>query len=183
MSDCFIGEIRMFAGTYAPDNWALCNGASMNLQQNQILYSLIGTTYGGDGQTTFNLPDLRGRIPVGQGNGTALTPRVNGQSGGTETVTLTTAEMAAHTHALYTANVAPTSQTVGPTMLYAQMVPNPTIGTNGLYTTALPPVTTVATADTKTITSSGGGQPHANIMATTCITFIIATLGMYPTRN
>lgn len=182
MADCYIGEIRMFASVYAPEGWALCNGASMGVQQYPALFALIGTAYGGNGVSTFNLPDLRGRIPVGQGAGTGLTNRVNGQQGGAESVTVAAAEMPAHTHPLYTANVVATSQTVGPTMLYAQMVPDATIGTNGLYTTSVPPTTTATSADPATLSFEGGGQSHANTMATTCITFIIATQGLYPER-
>ena len=98
--DGFIGEIRMFAGNYAPQNWALCDGSQLPISGNEALFSLIGTSYGGDGISTFALPDLRGRIPICQGQGNGLTPRVLGQSFGAEGVALGLSEMPSHTHAL-----------------------------------------------------------------------------------
>ncbi|PWC52990.1 tail fiber protein [Azospirillum sp. TSO22-1] len=186
MSDCFLGEIRLFAGNYNPQDWIFCNGQSLSVQQNQALFSLIGVTYGGDGVNTFNAPDLRGRLPIGQGTNTTtnppLTARVIGQNGGEENHTLTQAEMPAHTHPVYATTANATSQTVGSTMLYAQVVPDTALGITGLYTTTLPPAVTAVQFDTKTVTYSGGGLPHNNCMITTTISFIMAILGNYPTR-
>ena len=186
MSDCFIGEIRMFAGNYNPEDWIICNGQSMSVQQNQALFSLIGVTYGGDGVNTFNVPDLRGRLPVGQGTNTTtnppLTARTLGQSGGEEAHTLTYAEMPAHTHPVYVSTGYASSATAGPTMLYGAVEPNATAGILGLYTTGAPPTVPAAVFDTKAITYAGGGLPHNNCMITTAISFIMAILGNYPTR-
>lgn len=180
MSDCFLGEIRLFAGNYNPENWILCNGQSMSVQQYQALYSLIGVTYGGDGVNTFNVPDMRGRLPVGQGQGTGLTNRVIGQTGGEENHTVVEAEMPAHTHPVYATTAFATSTTAGPTMIYGQVTPTTT--QYGLYNATLPPTTTVVPFDTKAVSYAGGGQSHANTMTTTAISFIMATLGNYPTR-
>ncbi len=98
MTDQFVGEIRMFAGTYAPTGWALCNGQLMPLQQNVVLFSLLGTTYGGDGKSNFALPNLMGSAPMQQGQGPGLSQRFLGESGGESTVTLLSSEMPAHTH-------------------------------------------------------------------------------------
>src|ERR1700730_17276494 len=98
MGQPFIGEIRMFAGNFAPAGWAFCDGSLQAISQNDALFNVIGTTYGGDGQTTFALPDLRGRVPIHMGQGSGLSNRIIGENGGTETVTLTPATLAAHTH-------------------------------------------------------------------------------------
>ncbi|HYH21256.1 MAG TPA: tail fiber protein [Azospirillum sp.] len=177
MSDNFIGEIRIFAGNYAPMYWAMCNGQSVNLQQNQALFSLIGTTFGGDGVNTFNLPDLRGRVVMGQGQGTGLTNRVLAQTGGTETVTPTEAQTPAHTHT-FTVSTSPTPATNTPentlygtpagTTLY---IPNNATG-----------LTKVAMEGTA-VSSAGGSQPHQNCMPCQVLTYIIALMGTYPTRD
>lgn len=184
MSDCFIGEIRLFAGNYNPEDWVLCNGQSMSIQQNQALFSLVGVTYGGDGVNTFNVPDLRGRVPIGQGTNTTTNPplsaRTIGQTGGEENHTLTEAEMPTHTHPVYASATNATSQTAGPTVLFGQVTPNGT--TTGLYTTQVPPNATIVQLDTKAIGYVGGGQSHNNTMITTAISFIMAILGNYPTR-
>ncbi|NES22538.1 MAG: phage tail protein, partial [Symploca sp. SIO3E6] len=109
MSDPFIGEIRMFAGNFNPVGWAICNGAQMSISQNEALFSLLGTTYGGDGRTTFNLPDFRGRVPIHTGEGPGLTNRPIGSQGGEEKVTLTVNNLAKHTHA-WQASTATVSQ-------------------------------------------------------------------------
>lgn len=183
MSDCFLGEIRMFAGSYNPQNWVFCNGAQMSVQQYQALYSLIGITYGG-GPVTFNLPDLRGRVPIGQGTGSTSTPpltaRTIGQTGGEETHTLASGEMPAHSHPVYASTGDATSQVVGPTMLYGTVKPSG--ATTGLYSTSAPPVVTVVQLDAKAVSVSEGGQFHNNMMVTTAISFIMATLGNYPQR-
>src|SRR5579863_4237911 len=100
MTQPYVGEVRMFGGNFAPSNWAFCNGQTMSISQYQVLFTLIGTTYGGDGQTTFNLPNLQGRLGVGMGQGGGLSNYVLGQSAGVEAVTLTTTTMAAHNHPL-----------------------------------------------------------------------------------
>lgn len=175
MSDNFCGEIRMFAGNYAPQDWALCEGQTLQISQYETLYSLIGTTYGGNGTTTFNLPDLRGRVPVHMGTGTGLTQRIIGQSLGTENVTMTVDTIPAHTHTLAAGSV------VGE--LYD---PNGNILAGCTAMNALQSYTTMNTAPTAmnaaAITSAGGSQPHNNMMPGLCINFIIALAGYYPER-
>lgn len=181
MSDCFLGEVRMFAGNYNPENWIICNGQTLNVQQYQALFSLMGTIYGGDGVTTFKAPDLQSRIPIGQGTNTTTNPplssRVLGQTGGEENHTLVYAEMPAHTHSFVTSTATATGQ--NPTgMVYGQVVPTAT--NYGLYTTVTTPLIQF---DAKAVTYAGGGQAHANVMITTAINFIMALQGNYPTRR
>ncbi|MBI2945796.1 MAG: tail fiber protein [Candidatus Wallbacteria bacterium] len=169
MSEAFVGEIRMFAGTYAPVNWLLCDGSAQSIQAYQVLYSLIGTTYGGDGTTTFNLPDLRGRLPMGQGQGTKLTPRVLGQSTGSETVAVPMAGLPSHTHALQASSAsATTSSPQGQILAQA----------TGLYDT----VTTKLVPLADTVSQAGQGLPHDNVMPFLCVNFIICCNGLYPSR-
>jgi microcystin-dependent protein len=177
MSNPFLGEIRPFAGTFAPVGWHFCDGTLVSIAENDALYTLLGTTYGGDGQTTFGLPDLRGRVAVGVGNGPGLTPRVLGEMAGTESVTLTTQQMPSHTHAVTASSDAATSpQPSG-------LVPA-TPRNGGLF--YLPPnVGTQADAApaADSLTTAGGSQPHENRMSTTAISYIIAMSGIYPSQN
>ncbi|ASG25352.1 phage tail protein [Nitrospirillum viridazoti] len=182
MSECFMGEIRMFAGAYVPLHWAACNGASVAISQNQALFALISTTYGGNGVTNFNLPDYQGRTPIGQGQGTGLTSRVLGQNGGTETVTLVAANTPGHTHPFYASTVAATATTASGNM-FAQntstTVKGPytadTAGTIGqLYTTFI---------QSALGATGGGALPHANMMPFIVVNYIIATQGIFPSRN
>jgi len=177
MSDQFIGEIRMFAGNYAPQDWALCNGQSMAISQNDVLYSVIGTTYGGDGVTSFNLPDMRGRIPIHMGPGPNLTQRVIGQNGGTETVTITEATMPQHTHTFNASTSAGNATAPASTKVLGQIAG---ANTPGLYSaTATAPVTMNASSITALST---GGMAHSNLMPSLCINFIIALNGYFPQR-
>lgn len=178
MSNPFLGEVRMFGGNFAPRGWALCNGAQLSIAQNSALFSLLGTTYGGDGQTTFALPDLRGRLPIHQGSGAGLTARTMGETGGTETVTLATSQLPQHSHPL-NASTDPASL-VGPD---GGVPATPSGGaTPFLYavpgTSTLQPVTLAPT-----VQPDGGGQPHSNMMPSLCVTFIIALEGVFPSRN
>lgn len=179
MSDNYIGEIRIFAGNYTPMQWAMCNGQSMNLQQNQALFSLIGTTFGGDGVNTFNLPDLRGRVVMGQGQGTGLTNRVLGQTGGTETVTLTEAQTPAHTHN-FQVSVAPAPATTSPANAYFGKSSN---STTVLYTPNNATNLKKLVLDAATVNYAGGNQAHSNTMPCQVLTYIIALMGTYPTRD
>ena len=166
MADTFIGEIKMFGGNFAILGYAFCNGTLLSISQNDALFNLIGTTYGGDGQTTFGLPDLRGRIPVHQGSGFQL-----GQLSGTETVTLTTAEIASHNHA-----VAANSNTGSSGNPQGNIVAGST----------LTPYNTTAVANQMggaSIGNTGGSQPHDNIMPYQCVNYIIALEGIFPPRN
>lgn len=166
--DGYLGEIRMFAGNYAPEGWALCNGQLLSLSQNQALYSLIGKTYGGDGVTNFALPDLRGRVPVHQG----LTYNL-ASAAGTETTTMTDANMPAHTHVLNAQSTAGTTNI--PT---GGVFANTGAGDNE-YTNAAGNVT----LGIGSLSAEGGNQAFNNIQPSLPISFIIALQGNYPTPN
>lgn len=177
MSNPYLGELRPFAGNFAPRGWALCNGALLSIAQETALFALLGTTYGGDGVTTFGLPDLRGRVALSQGQGPGLTNRVLGEKSGTETVTITVSTMPAHTHTVIATSAAATSpQPSG-------LVPG--AGVNGglfyLNSGAASPVDAppVATA----VTQTGGSQPHENMMPVLAINYIIALVGIFPSQN
>jgi microcystin-dependent protein len=170
MSQPFIGEIRMFGGNFAPQGWALCDGSLLPISEYDVLYTLIGTTYGGDGQTTFALPDLRGRFPVHQGTGGGQTV-VMGQSGGTETVTLTRNQLPAHTHQL-TGSSAAMSQSPANAL--------PAQWDEGQYSTAPP---TAASLAPSAVSAAGGSTPHENRSPYLAVGFIIALFGVYPSQD
>lgn len=179
MSQNFIGEIRMFGGNFAPRDWAFCNGQLLSIAQYQALFTLIGTTYGGNGTTTFALPNLQSRIAVGEGAGPGLTPRQIGQVGGTETVTLTQAQMPAHNHMVVATTAAGNLTGPGGTALVAAP------GGTGAALYVVPgavPITTVALSPSS-IGTAGGNQPHDNHMPSLCVSFIIALGGIFPSRN
>ncbi len=177
MSDNFIGEIRMFGGNYAPMDWAFCNGQSMDINQNDVLYSLIGTTYGGDGQVKFNLPDLQGRLPLHMGSGPGLTPRVIGEKGGVEIVAVTEGTMPQHSHPFYASTNAGNTNVPANTKVLGQITG---ANTPGLYSAT---TTSNVTMNAQSVTSTNpGGMPHDNLMPALCISFIIALSGIYPTR-
>ena len=166
MSSPFIGEIRMFGGNFAPVGWAFCNGAVMAIDQNDALFNLIGTTYGGDGQTTFALPDLQSRIPIHVGPGFAL-----GQSGGAETVTLTSSQIPAHSHVPQAnSNVGTQSGPGGG--VWAQ-------STLDQFSSAAPTVTMAPAA----LGSAGGSQPHDNMMPFLVVNFILSLFGVFPSQS
>lgn len=172
MSEAYVGEIRMFAGDYAPENWAPCDGRTLQISEYEALYSLLSTTYGGDGRTNFNLPDLRGRLAIGMGQGQnpALTNRPLGQLTGVETVTLTEANHPAHNHA-FTAGGTATSHSPG------GMVPGAVSGFKLYASTA----TSGSSLDSKVVQPvPGGSQAHNNVMPSMPISFIICLWGIYP---
>lgn len=175
--DAYVGQIILFAGNYEPENWAICDGRSLLIQNYVALYSLIGVIYGGDARTTFNLPDLRGRVPVGQGQGTALTMRTLGQSFGTEAVALTEAQLPAHQHQLLALSTPATSPSpIGNLLAQTQ-------GQDVMYFT--PPATgtpAVMTLDPATVGSSGQGYPHENRMPMQALNYLICLNGLYPDR-
>lgn len=170
MSEPFLAEIRAFPFNFAPEGWALCNGQLLPINQNQALYSLLGNTYGGDGVTTFAVPDLRGRAPVHIGNGVTL-----GQSAGEENHTLTTTEMPAHSHAAVGGNQQPTQTPGGNTW---GTVPSAEGGTP-LYSSQAPN----AQMNPAAIQAAGGGQAHPNMQPFLTLNFCIAVQGIYPSRN
>jgi microcystin-dependent protein len=170
MSEPFIAEVKIFAGNFAPRSWAFCDGQLLPIAQNQALFSLVGTIYGGDGRTTFALPDLRGRVPVHPGRGPGLTDYQLGERGGAETVTLTTNQMPQHTHSV---SCSANDATLG---LPAGNFPA-TTGDN-VYSQ-----TSDATMNSGMLSSVGGSQPHENRQPYLAINFVIALQGIYPSRN
>jgi microcystin-dependent protein len=164
MAQPYVGEIRMFAGNFAPAGWMFCEGQLLPISENATLFQLIGTTYGGDGQSTFALPDLRGRIPLHQGNGFTLA-----ETGGAEEITLTVSQIPAHSHPLLAANAVGND-------------PNPTnkvlaeSSAVSLYQSGAP---TAAMAP-QSIALTGGSQPHTNFQPYLCIDFIISLFGIFP---
>jgi microcystin-dependent protein len=170
VSDPFLGEIKIEAFNFAPKGWAFCNGQTLPINQNQALFSLLGTTYGGNGQTTFMLPNLQGRVPLHAGASYQGTMRTLGQAFGEEVHTLTSAEMPAHTH---TANVVnANANVIVPTGNWLGVSSN--LYQRGPANTALAP---------STISSVGDGQPHENRQPYTVLNFCIALVGIYPSRN
>jgi microcystin-dependent protein len=171
MADPFIGEIRMFGLSFAPRGWAKCDGQLLAIAQNQSLFSILGTTYGGDGESTLGLPDLRGRIPIHAGSGPGRTPRSLGASGGAETVVLAAGEMANHTHAHHrTISGATASQRAPDGNFPAILTDDPPYAASG--TSAAQP-----TGDT------GGGQSHNNMSPFQVVNYCIAITGTFPSRN
>ena len=164
MAQPYIGEIRMFAGNFEPAGWMFCEGQLLPISENETLFQLIGTTYGGDGESTFALPDLRGRIPLHPGNGFILA-----ETGGAEEITLTTSQIPAHSHPLLA------SAAVGTAAAPANGVPAKTT-TGFLYINEAPTDSMAATA----IGSVGGSQPHTNFQPYLCVDFIISLFGIEP---
>ncbi len=183
MAEPYLGEIRLFAGSYAPANWAFCDGSVLPINSYTALYSVIGTTYGGDGISTFGLPDLRGRIPLSQGQGLGLTPRVAGQNGGTENVTLLTANMPAHNHLVNASTVPATTGAAGPTVVLAAAASTTSGETDVRYLPAAQTVKATVALNSREAGNAGGGQPHDNIMPSLAITFIIALFGIFPSAS
>lgn len=174
MSEPFVGEIRMFAGNFAPRGWAFCDGQLLAVSQNDALFSLLGTIYGGDGRTTFGLPEMRGRLPVHAGSGPGLSPRRLGARGGAETVTLTANNMPTHTHTVRASDSNGTE--TAPTNHYFSR------DDEKVY--HAPPLSSSVTQLTNTaISSVGGSQSHSNLMPALCVNFIIALFGIYPSRQ
>jgi microcystin-dependent protein len=164
MAQPYVGEIRMFAGNFAPAGWMFCEGQQLPISENETLFQLIGTTYGGDGESTFNLPDLRGRVPIHQGNGFVLA-----ETAGAEEVTLTTAQMPTHTHAFLGNTAGGTSPNVQgnlPATSSAVQIYRESAANQNMNPVAIGPV--------------GGSQPHTNFQPYLCIDFIISLFGIFP---
>ena len=168
----FIAQIMMFGGNFAPRGWALCDGQLLSIASNTALFSILGTTYGGDGRTTFALPDLRGRVAVHPGTGPGLSNKRLGEKAGVETVTLTPAQMPPHNHNIHAANTGGDDT-------------NPTTGngfgtaSDDLYIESTP----ATTMQRGTVSSAGGGQAHNNMQPYGCVNYIIALQGIFPPRS
>ncbi len=171
----FIGEIKMFAGNFAPRNFALCNGQLLQISQYQALFSLLGTTYGGDGRTTFGLPDLRGRAPIHFGTGPGLSDKRLGQKGGQESVALTVNNLPAHNH---TAQLNADS-TVATSDKPGNGLPARNAGSTPQYGDT---VNTALNTAAVTVDNTGGNAPHTNMQPYLTINYIIALQGIYPSR-
>ncbi len=184
MEDAFIGEIRIFAGNYAPHGWELCNGQTMKIVENQALFAVINTRYGGDGKETFQLPDLRGRVPMNQGRGEGLSPREIGDKVGTETVALSTSQMPNHTHISMAVNSAgssgnPTSK-IWSTSVAAGRPPTPKYD---LYN-EVPNDKDKVNLNPLALDVTGENQPHNNMQPYLALNFIICTTdGIFPLKG
>lgn len=167
----YLGEINLFAGNFAPNGWALCNGQLLPIAQNQALFSLLGTTYGGDGQVTFRLPDLRGRVAIHRGQGPGLSPRSLGAWGGLESWALNPEELPVHTHIVRCS--AATANVANP----AGLVPARNAASIPQWGT-----TVDATMGAGAIMPTGGGQAHQNMQPYLVLNYIIALQGIFPSR-
>ncbi len=177
MSQPFVGEIKIFAGNFPPAGWAFCQGQIVPISENETLFNLIGTTYGGDGQSTFAYPNLASRVAVHQGQGPGITQNyVIGQLGGVDQVTLSTQQIPVHNHQVL---ITQTNQQLGPGNAYFATATSSQAGANA-YSNAAP-------ADTPLVGTSlqqvGGSQPHDNIQPTLAVNFIISLFGIFPTQN
>jgi microcystin-dependent protein len=174
MSFQYVGQILMVGFNFAPSGWALCNGQLLTISQNEVLYTLIGTTYGGNGTTNFALPDLRGRVPIHPGQGIGLSNYSIGQSGGAETTTLNVNNLPSHNHGIEVSNTNGTVRYGGePTRTLAGL-PNV-----DMYTTLAP----TRAMNPATITSTGGNQPAPNLQPYLSVNFIIALTGIFPSQG
>ena len=199
--DPFIGQIIMFAGTFAPANWALCNGQILAISEYTALFSIIGTTYGGNGRTTFGLPDLRGRVPMGSGVGIGLSPRVTGQRYGSENVNLSVAQMPAHSHSAETIisgssgaaklNASSAEGTTNvPTGKYLAMPPNFGLESVNMYGSSADiemasdaiEIDVSGLSGETTVNQAGGNSAHDNIQPSLAMNYIICVNGVYPPR-
>jgi microcystin-dependent protein len=172
MSNPFVGEIRMFGATFAPAGWAFCSGQLMPISENDTLFNLIGTTYGGDGQSTFALPDLQGRIPIHAGTGSDGITYQIGEQGGTESVTLTVNQIPGHNHI-------PVASTVGGALANpANAIFSGASTGDQMYST--PPNPPASTMHAQGILPTGGSQPHENVAPFLCVSFILSLFGVFP---
>ena len=164
MSQPFVGEIRIFAGNFAPAGWMFCEGQLLPISENETLFALIGTTYGGDGESTFALPDLRGRLPLHQGNGFILA-----ETGGAEEITLTVQQIPTHTHPLTATTAVGTAASPQGSVLAAS-------GSSNVYRQG----PSAVALSNQTVAPVGGSQPHTNFQPYLCVDFIISLFGIFP---
>lgn len=168
MSEPFLSEIKIVSFNFAPKGWALCNGQFLPINQNQALFALLGTTYGGNGQTTFALPNMRGRVPIHEGSGHTL-----GEAAGSTSVTVSLQQMPTHVHALQASTAVANTDTPASNALLGGSAPN------DLYTAFASAVSTIPSG----VSSVGGSQPHNNMMPYLVLNFIIALQGIFPSQN
>lgn len=178
MSEPYVGEIRMFAGNFSPRGWAYCDGQLLAVSQNDALFSLLGTIYGGDGRTTFGLPDMRGRLPVHNGQGPGLSDRRLGGKGGAEKETLVSNQIPSHNHAFMASGqpameISPTGRVLAKT---------PADAGDNFYAPPADPSLQVNLLH-GVVGRAGGTQSHTNLMPFLCVNFIIALFGVYPSRH
>jgi microcystin-dependent protein len=166
MAQPYVGEIRMFAGNFAPAGWMFCEGQLLPISENETLFQLIGTTYGGDGESTFALPDLRGRLPLHQGNGFILA-----ETGGAEEITLTVNQIPAHTHVLLASAGTAAGTTPGGSVFASAL--------QDAYVEDITP----QNLNPGAVTSVGGSQPHTNFQPYLCVDFIISLFGIFPSPS
>ncbi|QAU46354.1 phage tail protein [Bradyrhizobium guangzhouense] len=182
MTDFFIGEIEMFGFNFAPKGWAQCNGQLLSIQQNQALFAVIGTAFGGNGTTNFALPDLRGRLPMGQGQGPGLSARTLGQAFGEENHTLLASETPGHNHFVNVISnpTAANASAPGPALYLSQTSFSGPLGAEtDLYVVDSAP----GNAMNPTAVGLTGGQPHSNQMPTIVLNYCICLSGIFPSRN
>ena len=174
MSEPYLGEIRLVGFNYEPEGWAFCDGRLLPIAQYDALFALIGTTYGGDGQTTFALPDLRGRTPIHMGQGNGLSNRTIGQNGGAETVTLSMNELPVHSHAAQAFEGSGTSSNPSGAVWAG-------VSSGAIY--RVDDGSTLAAMNPGAVSPVGGSQPHDNLQPYLCVNFIIALDGVFPTQS
>lgn len=168
----YVGEVRMFAGSFAPTGWLFCDGQLLPISEYETLFQLVGTTYGGDGQVTFALPDLRGRLPVHQGAGPGLSGILLGETGGRESVTLISSQLPVHTHPMGAVDAQPGNEVSPAGRL-------PSLSLNVVPYLNDPPG---GSFDPAAVTLAGGSQPHENLHPYLCVNFIIAVYGVFPSQ-
>lgn len=176
MTTPYVGEIRLFGFSRVPTGWFPCDGSLQPISEYETLFTLIGTTYGGDGQTTFAMPNLSGRVPMHWGNGPGLTPRVIGEVGGSETVTLIANQMPAHSHVMSATTAAANATAVGNTVELGALAGDT------MYATDITGANGFATSPAST-TMAGGNQPHDNLMPTLTVQYFIAYDGIFPQQS
>jgi microcystin-dependent protein len=170
MAQPYVGELRMFAGNFAPAGWMMCEGQLLPISENETLFQLIGTTYGGDGQATFALPDLRGRVPIHKGTGSSGSTYILAETGGAEEVTVTVNQMPIHSHPLIgTTSIGNDANATNNVLAQAS--------TFDPYNVSTPPATAMAA---QSVGSTGGSQPHTNFQPYICLNFIISLFGIFP---
>jgi len=172
MPEPYVGEIRMFAGNFAPNGWMFCEGQTMPIAENEVLFQLIGTTYGGDGEETFNLPNLASRVPIHMGTGPDGTTYQLGEMAGTEQETLTTNQIPSHTHPLFA------SINVGVANTPSGNITSQSVSVK-MYVAEQP----TANANPNSVSPVGGSQPHENCQPFLCINFIISLFGLFPSQT